>query len=91
MAALTSWRRLVELADELDLHANRLEGVLAELRREERRSHQYWRGAAGDTFRHHIGRSHRQHHLEVVCDRLRRAARQAREAAEAHRARQHAP
>ena len=89
MATLTSWRRLMELADELDRHAGRLEAVLADLRAEVARSPAYWRGAAGETFRHHTGRHHRQHHLEVVCDRLRRAARRARAAAEANRTGQH--
>jgi len=87
MAALTSWRRLDELADVLDRQAGLLEDVLVQLRREHEASRGYWRGAAGDTFRNHTGPGYRQHHLERAAARLRRAARLARAAAEENRQR----
>jgi len=88
MAALTSWRALDELADDLVRQARVLEEVLERLRCEVDASHEYWRGAAGDTFRSHTGRGHRQHHLDLAARRLRGAARLAREAAEVNRLRE---
>jgi uncharacterized protein YukE len=85
MTALTSWRKLDELAGVLERQAGLLDDVLARLRREVEASHGYWRGAAGDTFRNHTGPGYRQHHLELASARLRRAARLARAAADENR------
>lgn len=89
MAELTPWRRLEELSDDLRRQQRRLRHVLERLRHEVSRVPEYWEGNTADTFRRHVGPHHRQHHLDVAADRLRRAAHLADAAAFANLTAQH--
>lgn len=85
MPKLTPWQKLDELADVL-LHRERmLRHVLERLKAEVDASRTYWESATGERFRAHTGRGHRQLHLEKAADRLHRAARLARAAAQQNR------
>lgn len=82
MAAKTSPQELQELAAVLKREAARLDAVRDELRSLVRESRGEWEGQVADRFRAHVGEKHRQHHIEVARDRLRRAAALVLQAAE---------
>jgi hypothetical protein len=75
MAAKTSPQELIHLAYVLNREAARLDAVRDELHQLVRASRGEWEGLVADRFRGHAGAEHRQHHLEVARDRLRRAAK----------------
>lgn len=74
MARLTSEQRLRELYRALVQAAAQLEDVRVEVRRQVDGSREYWEGNAAETFRNHLGREHRIHHLTVARRRLLEAA-----------------
>lgn len=78
---------LDRLASVLTREADRLEAVREELRELVAQTRGEWEGLVADRFRAHTGGGHRQAHLALARDRLRRAARLAREAAEEQRSR----
>ena len=71
----------MHLAYVLNREAARLDAVRDELHQLVRSSRGEWEGTVADRFRGHAGAEHRQRHLEVARDRLRRAARLVMEAA----------
>ena len=86
LKGLTSPVKLDELAERLEREAGRIEATRAGLAQDVEATRGAWEGRVAESFRRHTGRSYRQHHLEVAHDRLRRAAKLARAAAEENRA-----
>jgi len=78
---MRSAAELEQLAAVLDREAARLDAVRDELRALVAQTHGTWEGLVADRFRGHAGAAHRQYHLAVARDRLRRAAHLARAAA----------